>query len=154
MGIRHLSISLAAEWARLPERDEVCRRQLTAAEEKDLLSRYAVPNAYEMGNSLGNGEYVVTNQVGIPGGIVQTTFSSGGLAARNVTTPVHVFVGTIVRSFSSSGGASYMDTHGFGNAGPDIGVLRDELNMDLGPGLFNWLDENAAAYARGHYPGC
>ena len=136
------------------ESDEVCRRQLTNAEGADLLSRYAVPNTYEMGYSLSNGEYFVTNQAGAFGGFVTTTFSSGGLVARNVTTPVHVFVGTIVRSVSNSGGASYIDTHGFGNAGPEIGVFRDELNMDLGPGLFRFFDENAALYAQSHYPGC
>ena len=135
-------------------RDEVCRRQLTNAEGADLLSRYAVPNTYEMGYSLSNGEYFVTNQAGMFGGFVQTTFSAGGLVATNVTTPVHVFVGTIVRSIASSGGASYINTHGFGNSGPDIGVLRDDLNMDLGPGLFKFFDENAAAYAKSHYPGC
>jgi hypothetical protein len=40
-------------------------------------------------------------------------------------------------------------------AGPNgIGNLIDALNKALGPGLFQWVDDNAQQYAQSRYPGC
>lgn len=135
-------------------RDKVCRRPLTKAEESDLVSRFGVPSVFS-GSPIGNGEYLVTNGSGVPGGFVQTTFSVNGLTATNVTTPVHAFVATIVRSAGNYGGFWTIFTHGFGFAGANaLGQLRDQNNQKYGPGIFNQLDQRAAAYAAANYPGC
>jgi len=136
-------------------RDTVCKRPLSATEAADLLSRYAVPNEFLNGDPVSNGEHLVTNGWGLPGGFVQTTFTANGFAATNVTTPVHVFVGTIVRSIGIVNGSTIINTHGYGNAGSStIGRFRDENNQEFGPGIFSALDSKAADYAASHIPGC
>lgn len=133
----------------------VCNRPLTPSEQRDLLSRFSVPSIFDEGFPAGNGEYLVTNSQGIPGGFVQTTFSPDGLAVTNVTTPVHAFVGTVVRSVGVSGGSTFIDTHGFGDAGDSLlGQLRDENNQAFGPGIFDQLDSLALRYAAANLPGC
>ena len=97
---------------------QVCRRALTPAEARDLISRYTVPNS-NMGTKSGEGYHIV-DVGGIAGGVVYTSYSANGLAGRNVTTPFHVFVGTVDQSIGYSGGASYINTHGYGYAGSSL----------------------------------
>jgi hypothetical protein len=97
----------------------------------------------------------VTNAYGVPGGIVTTTFAGDGLSAQNITTPVHAFVGVIDRSIGTLSTGTYINTHGYGNAGSSyFGEFRDRENLANGLGIFNNLDSRAAAYAASHYSGC
>jgi RHS repeat-associated protein len=133
-----------------PVKDKVCRRNLTAAEGADLLSRFGVPDLVP-GLQHSNGPYMV----GGFGGVVMTTFAPNGQSVTNVTTPVHVFVGQITRTVIRSGGATYIVTRGSGNAGQStIGRIRDLVNGASGPKIFGGLDYLAAQYAAAHYAGC
>jgi hypothetical protein len=70
-------------------------------------------------------------------------------------TLVHAFVGVVERSFSNAGGATYIDTHGYGStASGVIGESRDWINSLGGPAIFSGLDFRAAAYAAANYKGC
>ena len=134
-------------------RREVCERALTNAEARDLISRFTVPNSFA-GFKSGSGIQVV-DVGGLPGGIVNTTYSPDGLLGRNVTTPYHAFVGTVDQSISYSGGATYINTHGYGNAGDSgIGLTRDFINGIAGKGIFEFLDTKAAIFAKIAYKGC
>jgi hypothetical protein len=57
---------------------------------------------------------MVANAFGIPGGWVTTTFSPDGLTGMNVTTPFHVFMGTVERGIINTDSGAYMLTHGYG----------------------------------------
>jgi RHS repeat-associated protein len=134
-------------------RTQVCKRSLSDGEAANLLSRFAGPFPVT-GIPRGNGYYLVS-WLGLPGGMVQTTFSATRLSVTNVTTPVHAFVGRIDRAVVRSGGATYITTHGSGNAGPGgMGNLRDVVNESLGPEIFGGLDSKALAYAAAHFAGC
>ena len=121
-----------------------------------MLGQFGVPNIFAGWTQSGkNGQYIVTNGWGLPGGVVTTRFSPGGLSVTNVTTWAHAFVGTINRRISVSDGATFIDTHGYGNAGSGLlGALRDANNQRYGPGIFDALDDNAADYAKSHFVGC
>ncbi len=135
----------------------VCRRPLTASEKKKLLSRFGIPNK-SAGTPQGSGTYTV-DVAGIPGGVVDTVFSSDGLSVRNTTTPIHAFTGTIIRTFGSSDSGTRINTHGFGGSAlknliNPVSMVRDTINMISGPLIFNKLDSKASAYASRHFRGC
>ena len=155
----------------------VCQRQLTPYEQRDLISRFTVPNVYTQGQPKGPGTYMVASSLGfipgdlgIPGGWVTTTFSADGLVGTNITTPFHIFSGTVTRSISNTGSGAYMVTHGYGgypslpppepNASSlttayiDLGGLLDQINDQTGPVVFSGVDQAALAYATLNYPGC
>tara|TARA_R110000772_G_scaffold44732_8_gene102838 strand:+ start:2759 stop:3196 length:438 start_codon:yes stop_codon:yes gene_type:complete len=91
----------------------------------------------------------------VPGGIVYTTFSSDGLAGRNVTTPVHSLVGTVDQTIVDRGGRSYLNTHGYGSAGDSwFRRFRDNANDSWGPVIFDNVGSKAALYAAAYYKGC
>lgn len=102
------------------------------------------------------GRVVQVNHAGpLPGGFVRSTFAGNGLLVTNVTTPVHAFVGQITRQIYTSGGATFIGTHGWGSAGSGwLGNLRDSVNGLSGPAIFETLDAQAAAYAAAHFSGC
>lgn len=152
-------------------RDLLCKRPLTAQEQRDLISRFTVPNIYTQGRPKSAGTYLVANDWGIPGGWVTTSFTPDGLIGTNVTTPLHVFTGVVQRTISNTGGGAYMLTHGYGgypsmpdSAAPygsletgvvvDVGGLLDLINDEAGPSIFSAVDQAAAAYAKAHFPGC
>lgn len=124
------------------------------------MSRFAVPTAFAGMSNPNNGLNLVVQPTwlpgfAMPGGFVRTTFSADGLSATNVTTPVHAFVGVVERSFSNAGGATYVNTHGYGNAGSGVvGETRDWINSAGGPAIFSGLDARVAAYAAANYKGC
>ncbi len=131
----------------------VCKRALTKAEQRDLISRFTVPNS-TAGTKSGEGYHVVDFNF-VPGGIVRTTYSADGTFGRNQTTPVHMFVGTVDRSISISGGKTYLMTHGYGFAGPHIlNQGRDAINGEAGKVIFSNMDQKAIWYAKLFYPGC
>lgn len=152
-------------------RNLICKRPLTDQEKRDLISRFTVPNVYTEGIPKSQGIHLVANSWGIPGGWVDTTFSPNGLTGQNVTTPFHVFTGTVQRTISNTGSGAYMLTHGYGGYSQlpppspfasmetgdltvDLGSLLDLVNQEAGPGIFDKVDQEAAAYAKAHYPGC
>lgn len=131
----------------------VCKRALTNAEQRDLISRFTVPNS-TAGTKSGEGYHVVDFNF-IPGGVVYTTYSADGLSGRNVTTPVHAFVGTVDRSISISGGQTYLMTHGYGSAGEGVfNRGRDGINGEAGKVIFSNMDAKAILYAKLFFPGC
>src|SRR5581483_11530257 len=148
----------------------VCNRPLTAREGRDLISRFTVPNVYTQDQpKTSGGTYLVANTSGIPGGWVTTTFAPDGLQGANVTTPFHVFTGTVVRTLVNTSGGAYIQTHGYGGYGSlqmppvdsggmfaffDIGRLLDSINDLTGPAVFNDVDQEAAEYAAMFFPGC
>jgi RHS repeat-associated protein len=149
----------------------VCRRPLTDQEKRELISRFTVPNSFKLGQPAMSGTHLVANGWGIPGGWVTTTFAPNGLSGSNVTTPFHVFTGTVERSVSNVGGVSYMDTLGYGGynsqvptpsqygsslttSSVDIGGLLDSINDLMGPWVFDAVDAQALRYAMNHFPGC
>ena len=136
-------------------KSEVCARPLSAAEMKDLLSRFAVPG--HAGQVTPGGSQWVW-QGNLPGGIVTVTYSRGGLRVTNVTTPLHVFSGQITRDIFVENGQTEIQTHGSGNAQIDgwdpIGSLRDAVNQSDGPGIFAGMDKAAAEFAKSHFHGC
>jgi RHS repeat-associated protein len=156
--------------------NKMCDRPLTEDEQRDLIRRFTVPSSYTTGSIQSeNGDInMVANWFGWPGGFVTTTYSPDGLVGTNVTTPIHIFKGTVERSILNTEHGSYMQTHGTGGygslnlpapspsasmatgAGPaiDIGWALDFLNQKWGPGIFNDVDEQAALYAKWHFPGC
>src|SRR5882757_8212043 len=106
-----------------------------------------------------------------PGGWVTTTFSEDGTSGANVTTPFHVFTGTVERSIINTDGGAYIQTHGHGGYSQlpqsqspyasletgfnvDIGGLLDLVNDSTGPSVFNDVDQEAAEYAQNNFPGC
>lgn len=128
-------------------------RPLTTDEQKDLLSRFSVPDWFA-GFKHDEGLHLVTLGT-MPGGVVNTAFFSNGLKVTNTTTPVHTFVGTIDRQIVVSDGATYIETHGYGNAGDGwFGGFRDAVNQLYGPAIFLDLDSSAAYYAFWLYGGC
>lgn len=141
---------------------EVCERPLTDSEMKDLLSRFAVPG--HEGRPLRSGTHTVWAG-GIPGGLVTTTFSRGGLRVTNVTTPAHAFVGQIQRDILVRRDSTWITTSGTGNAQMGLpgglfpswdllAIVRDLANQMSGPTIFRSLDDAAAAYAKAHFEGC
>jgi hypothetical protein len=147
----------------------VCHRNLTPAEENDLIRRFTVPDSYTQGSPSTAGTYFVVNNRLEPGGWVTTAFPSTGVGT-NTTTPFHVFSGTVVRQVVNTPKGASIETTGYGGYGRlatfdsgaamidmapiDFGELLDALNDAMGPGIFNGLDKAAAAYAKSHYPGC
>jgi len=102
---------------------------------------------------------------------VTTTFSEDGTSGANVTTPFHVFTGTVERSIINTDGGAYIQTHGHGGYSQlpqsqspyasletgfnvDIGGLLDLVNDSTGPSVFNDVDQEAAEYAQNNFPGC
>ena len=88
-----------------------------------------------------------------------------------MTTPLHVFTGTVVRTVTNTDSSAFMQTHGFGGyASPpqapspyasletgfsvDIGGILDDINDATGPIIFNAVDQAAAAFAQANFPGC
>jgi hypothetical protein len=69
-----------------------------------------------------------------------------------------MFVGSIQRDIAAVGGHTEIFTQGWGNAqagmGDVLGALRDATNEYFGPGIFNNVDKQAAAYAKTHFKGC
>ena len=134
-------------------KEKVCRRNLSPKEARDLLSRFGIPTA-SAGNPQPGGLHFVAAGP-LPGGFVRSTFAGNGLLVTNVTTPVHAFVGQITRQIYTSGGATFIGTHGWGSAGSGwLGNLRDSVNGLSGPAIFETLDAQAAAYAAAHFSGC
>jgi hypothetical protein len=152
-------------------RNLLCRRPLTEREQRDLISRFTVPNVYTQDQPKTAGTYLVANTSGMPGGWVTTTFSPDGLSGANVTTPVHVFTGVVERSISNTNSGAYMLTHGYGGYSSqpqsppqyssletgfsvDFGGLLDLINDGTGPSVFNDVDQEAAEYAMTYFSGC
>ncbi len=148
----------------------MCKRPLTEAEWKDLVRRFTVPNIYTTGRPQSEGTNLVVNRWSIPGGFVTTRFFAGGLVGTNVTTPFHIFRGTVERSIVNTPDGAFMLTHGYGGYGLgnavippsietggeaiDLGLALDGINDIYGPEIFNDLDKQAARYARHHFSGC
>jgi RHS repeat-associated protein len=147
---------------------QVCQRQLTETEQRELVNRYTVPNrlTYRR-DSNPDGRYWVMNRFWIPGGRVDTTFSADGLLGQNVTTLFHVFVGIVDRSSVNLPSGGYLTTRSYGNApssvvsvGPapsimiPLGLIRDFFNDAMGPNVFAYYDAQAARYARDNFRGC
>ena len=155
----------------------MCKRPLTPQEQKALISRFTVPNSLTTGRPQSDGINVVISWFGFPGGFVTTTRSSDGLSGRNVTTPFHVFTGTVERSIVNTPDGAYMQTHGYGGYGSanlqpqpinvsgliaglgpgfsvDYGEMLDSINNVVGPEVFNHVDKQATRYAKHHFPGC
>ena len=113
---------------------------------------------------------MVANRWGVPGGFVTTTYTNDGLVGTNVTTPFHVFRGTVHRTIVNTSDGAYMSTHGYGGYGLgnavippsietggeaiDLGLALDGLNDKYGPEIFNNADKQAARYSKHHFPGC
>ncbi len=157
-------------------RNQVCKRPLTQDEEKDLISRFTVPNDGTIGNVQTKGTNMVWRAAYVvPGGFVTTTFADDGLSGRNVTQTVHVFAGTVDRWIDNTRSGAFMMTHGYGGYGSsnytppnpyasmetggwagsvDLGGMLDSINDSAGPAIFNHVDEKAAEYAKAHFPGC
>jgi RHS repeat-associated protein len=134
-------------------KSEICKKKLSDKEAANLLSRFAGP-FYLLRVPRRNGKNLV-QWMGLPGGVVQTTFSPNGLSVTNVTTPVHVFVGQITRAIVRSAGVTSVVTVGTGTAGPGgLGNTRDLLNGTFGPSIFKGLDKATMEYAKSHYAGC
>jgi len=122
-----------------------------------MMSRYGYPGQNQ-GQPLQPGrQFAVVSVAGIPGGLVTSTLN--GNQVSNVTTPLHVFTGTIDRQSFVSGGRTYITTHGYGTSGglllpglppitPPIifvpGGAVDAVNQVSGPLIFNSLDADAA----------
>jgi RHS repeat-associated protein len=153
------------------DRDEhVCKRAMTDAEQRILVRKFTIPSIFATSRVTNDdGLYLVTNSWGIPGGWVQTTFFQNGLIGQNVTTPVHVFVGTVERSVQNRADGAHLVTRGYGTAplGPVMitvpgiytgiiltGPIRDSINTEQGPDLFAPYDRQATRYATHHFPGC
>lgn len=149
------------------------KRPLTAKQQRDLISRFTVPNGYLQGRPRSEGLNLVVTRFGMPGGVVRTTYSPDGTRGTNVTTPFHVFTGIVERSIENTTTGAYMVTHGYGgypemNLPPpnpfasmetmgtymDLGDFLDSINAATGPEIFNSVDKQAALYARTHFPGC
>jgi RHS repeat-associated protein len=135
--------------------NQVCKRLLTPSEAKDLLSRFAVPG--HGGEPLSDGTHWAYDGWK-PGGFVTTVFGQNGFRVTNTTQPLHMFVGSIQRDIAAVGGHTEIFTQGWGNAqagmGDVLGALRDATNEYFGPGIFNNVDKQAAAYAKTHFKGC
>ena len=109
----------------------------------------------------------MANSWGIPGGWVNTSFTPDGLSGTNVTTPFHIFAGTVDRTISNTDGGAYMLTHGYGgypevpipspydgSEVADLGYVLDLVNDATGPSVFNAVDQAAAKYAQANFAGC
>ena len=155
----------------------VCKRPLTEEEVKELISRFTVPNEYNIlfGQTQGEGTHIVAMWF-IPGGQVTTTFSNNGTVGTNTTTPFHVFVGTIDRWIDNTPNGAYMRTHGTGGYGVlrpqpsgnmsgyiaglapsapvDWGQVLDNVNQAVGPAVFNRVDSYVTDYVKDHFSGC
>ena len=86
-----------------------------------------------------------------PGGFVESSFNHTTLCGRNVTTPNHIFEGTVERCLVEENGQLVMQTRGYG---PDAGAFYNWLNDLVGPGTFDALDRNAFVYVGTRTPGC
>jgi RHS repeat-associated protein len=128
----------------------ICSKPLNAAEMTDILSRFSLPG--HPGEIASNGDYTVY-QWGIPGGRVRVRFGGDGLSVRNTTLNPHVFAGQIDRHIYSDRFGTFITTRGTGTA-EFLGGARDWANEKLGPGIFEDLNEDAAAYAKKKYSGC
>jgi hypothetical protein len=146
---------------------QVCRRPLSAAERRDLVSRFTVPGALWFGAKGvdGPGLHFVT-WYGAPGGVVDTFYSTDGFTGTNVTTWAHIFQGQVDRSAVNIGGHGYMTTHGF-RTGPIhdlpvsigpipsfVGTRLDVYNQEKAPEIFSAYDERAREYAQEKFDGC
>ena len=80
-------------------------------------------------------------------------FADDGLSVRNTTLNPHIFAGQIDRKIYSDRFGTFTTTRGTGTA-QFLGGARDWLNGKLGPGIFEGLNEDAAAYAKKNYSGC
>ncbi len=149
----------------------MCNRPLTTQEKQAVISRFTVPNFLTLGQPQSAGINLV--MMPLPGGFVTTTFAANGLLGTNVTTPFHVFTGTVDRSISNRSDGAYMNTHGYGGYAPvslpppdpfasmetggaelNLGEILDNLNAVAGPEIFNLADQQAARCAQAHFPGC
>jgi RHS repeat-associated protein len=136
---------------------EVCARDLTDEEGRNLMPLFTVPN--DLAGVLPAGEGLNYVAVGSPllflGGYVTTTYGPDGLSGVNTTTPVHLLVGTVTRELVREGGKTYVYTYGQGNAGRgSINRARDGINQLGGPLIFWDLDRRMTRYAKAAYPGC
>jgi RHS repeat-associated protein len=145
-----------------------CKRPLTPQEHKDLVSRFTVPNNYLQGRPRLAGTYLVAWW--LPGGWVTTRFSPDGLTGTNRTTPFHVFAGVVEVTSRNTDGGAYMAAHGYGGYGRgnvvippsietggeaiDLGLALDGINDVFGPAAFGHVFDQAAQYAKKHFPGC
>jgi hypothetical protein len=145
-------------------RNPVCSRPLTDGEQRDLLTRFGIPNNYTQGRDQGGAGYHWVTSLGIPGGMVRTELAPNGLSVRNTTTWFHGLVGTVDRSIENSREGAFFVTHGVGSANPGWGVhpgyewgagtVRDGVNQAFGPTIFGWVDGQAKRYAQNHFEGC
>jgi hypothetical protein len=148
---------------------KVCRRPLSAAERRDLVSRFTVPSALWFGAKGVEkpGTYAVT-WYGVPGGFVTTSYTPDGFTGTNVTTWAHVFQGNVDRSALNIDGAGYMSTHGYRTAPifeppmtsysmfpsmPVEGII-DSYNQTKAPEIFASYDQRALEYAQENFDGC
>jgi hypothetical protein len=172
IGIRCWNDSLLANWKRRscriviaegpqgPQSQEghdyrvatlICRRPLQDAERRDLIQRFTVPSALWFGAS--GVDAPNTNVVtwwGLPGGLVETSYSPDGFVGTNVTKPIHMFHGVVNRTAGNYHGQGYMYTHSFA----DRAWIMDGLNNLMGPIVFRAYDERARDYAQDHFEGC
>jgi RHS repeat-associated protein len=147
---------------RYTRKQKICDRELTPREQAFLIRRFTAPDLYLVGSNLqpnlgffvdlafGDpaGVNLVQTELGIPGGYVTTEYE--GSLGTNVTTDLHIFVGTVEREIVNEGGVAYMTTDAYGNAGGDpIGLLRDAVNQLGGPAVFAYLDFWTGAVASG-----
>lgn len=128
----------------------ICARPLNASEMSSILSRFSLPG--HSGEVATDGNYTVY-QWGLPGGRVNVDFADNGLSVRNITLNPHIFAGQIDRKIYAGRSGTFISTRGRGTA-QFLGGLRDWLNGQLGPGIFEGLNEDAAAYAKKKYSGC
>jgi RHS repeat-associated protein len=132
--------------------NKVCGRALSAQQRAGLLSIGAIPGHGERVTQ--NGTYLAA-PYGLPGGYVNTRFSADHNQVVNITTSFHAFSGSITRTIYSNAGGTFVETIGVGNAGDSIiGNIRDILNQDFGPGIFDDIDSSLADYSHQNIPGC
>lgn len=108
------------------------------------LADYSVPGQNPNVPVVDGGTYLVFNKFGAPGGFVTSAVSGSGLSVTNTTTPFHVFCcGTITRSASVVNGSWAVTTTG---AGSNFDAGLANMNRTQGPGIFNNMDQQMAAY--------
>jgi RHS repeat-associated protein len=138
--------------------EQVCRVPLTQGQRGQINRATAVPDGM-INPSRGAGTYPVGGWlfgvIPIIGGYVTTRFSADGNIAVNTTTSAHLFVGTITRTIYSNSGGTFIRTVGSGNAGDGVvGRARDEINGEMGPGIFRDADGLSRIYAKEINPSC
>ncbi len=137
------------------QKDNVCNNAsaLSKTQMAQFMAKYAVPGMGGTAVSNNSNNFASSPNLGIlePGGFVKTTISDAGLSVKNQTTSEHVFVGSITRTATISGGSWVIDTHGVGAGG---NVALNQVNQAAGPGLFQSLDAQMASAIAKQVPGC